>query len=146
MSNLNPIEEATLESLTTDEERKSKEIDRVVQWMIVKFSKAKMKTGKINPCKPFDSTISIEPPFGFNNELELWWDVIDILAGDRRVDVSNIKRKITVKFYGVKTVKNQFPSEEYKIFTKMKYRITVINLDEKTGRYVYECIDRIIGV
>ena len=145
MGNLTPIEEAILESLTTDEERKAKEIDRVVQWMKVKFSKAKMKTGKINPCKPFDSTISIEPPFGFNDELGLWYDVIDILAGDRRVNVSDVKRKITVKFYGVKERHSDLILEKYKIFTKMKYRITVINLDEKTGRWVYECIDRIIG-
>ena len=69
MGNLTPIEEAVLEELTTDEERKAQDISRIVQWMKIKFSKSKMKTGKINPCKPFDCTISLEPPFGFGYDL-----------------------------------------------------------------------------
>lgn len=145
MGNLTPIEEAVLEELTTDEERKAQEINRIIKLMKIKFSKSKMKTGKINPCKPFDCTISLEPTFGFGYDLGLWYDVIDILSSDKRVNVSDIKRKITVKFYGVKERHNNYPLENYKIFTKMKYRITVIDLDEKTGRYVYEGIHRIVG-
>ena len=145
MGNLTPMEEAVLESLTTDEERKAKEIERIVQWMKIKFSKSKIKTGKINPCKPFDCTISLEPPFGFGDGLGLWYDVIDILASYKRVHISDIKRKITVKFYGVKERHNDYPLENYKIFTKMKYRITIIDLDEKIGRHTYENIHRIVG-
>ena len=145
MGNLTPMEEAVLEALTTDEERKAQEIDKIVKCMKIKFSKSKMKTGKINPCKPFDCAILLEPGFGFGDDLGLWYDVIDILASDKRVHVSDIKRKITVKFYGVKERHNNYPLENYKIFTKMRYRNTIIDLDEKTGRYVYECIHRIIG-
>ena len=37
MGNLTPIEEAVLEELTTDEERKAQDIGRIVQWMKIKL-------------------------------------------------------------------------------------------------------------
>ena len=142
MNDIDSIKKEIFNELTTEQEKRSEELDKIIKSITINFSKSKMRTGKINPCKPFDSKIFLDYPLTFGDALSLWFAIIDTLADDKRIDISDVKKNISVKLYGVKTIYENNQTPGINIFTKMKYRTFVIDIRNKNiGNLLYDCID-----
>lgn len=142
MNDIDSIKKEIFNELTTEQEKRSEELDKIIKSITIKFSKSKIRTGKINPCKPFDSKIFLDYPLTFGDALSLWFAIIDTLADDKRIDISDVKKNISVKLYGVKTIYENNQTPGINIFTKMKYRTFVIDIRNKNiGTFLYDYID-----
>lgn len=105
----------------------------------IRFSKAKMYGNKMIPGKLFDSKIIIGIPNSqFSYTKDLFNTIINILANYHYFDKTSVRRNFVIKLYSIKIVSNG-PYIK-RLFTKIKYRTGIIDLNESDGEYLYNCI------